>query len=52
MTPPSLTFPQGFLAATTAAGIKPSGRTDLSAVVSDADCTWAYAGTRSTAAAA
>ncbi len=52
MTAAPLTFPQGFLAATTAAGIKPSGRTDLSCVVSDADCTWAYAGTRSTAAAA
>lgn len=35
-----------------AAGIKPSGRTDLSCVVSDEACTWAFAGTRSTTAAA
>ncbi|SMB93835.1 bifunctional glutamate N-acetyltransferase/amino-acid acetyltransferase ArgJ [Deinococcus hopiensis] len=47
-----LTFPQGFRAAALAAGIKPSGKTDLSCVVSDSDCTWAFAGTRSTTAAA
>ncbi|WP_102126727.1 bifunctional glutamate N-acetyltransferase/amino-acid acetyltransferase ArgJ [Deinococcus planocerae] len=49
---PDTTFPQGFRAAAMSAGIKPSGRTDLSCVVSDADCTWAFAGTRSTTAAA
>ncbi len=48
----SAVFPQGFHAAALAAGIKPSGRTDLSCVVSDAACVWAFAGTRSTAAAA
>lgn len=45
-------FPKGFLAAAIAAGIKPSGKTDLSCVVSDTDCAWAFAGTRSTTAAA
>lgn len=45
-------FPQGFTAAAMGAGIKPSGRTDLSCVVSEADCAWAFAGTRSAAAAA
>jgi glutamate N-acetyltransferase/amino-acid N-acetyltransferase len=45
-------FPKGFQAAATAAGIKPSGKTDLSCVVSDSDCAWAFAGTRSTTAAA
>lgn len=35
-----------------AAGIKPSGKTDLSGVLSQADCAWAFAGTRSTTAAA
>lgn len=45
-------FPRGFRAAALAAGIKPSGKTDLSCVVSDQDCAWAYAGTRSTTAAA
>lgn len=35
-----------------AAGIKPSGKTDLSCVVSTHDCAWAFAGTRSTTAAA
>lgn len=49
---PGPTFPQGFRAAAMSAGIKPSGRADLSCVVSEADCTWAYAGTRSTTAAA
>ncbi|MFC4639360.1 bifunctional glutamate N-acetyltransferase/amino-acid acetyltransferase ArgJ [Deinococcus hohokamensis] len=47
-----LQLPQGFRAAVRAAGIKPSGRTDLSGVVSDTDCAWAFAGTRSTTAAA
>ncbi|GGK32658.1 arginine biosynthesis bifunctional protein ArgJ [Deinococcus malanensis] len=47
-----LQLPTGFRAAALAAGIKPSGRTDLSTVASDADCTWAFAGTRSTTAAA
>jgi len=45
-------FPKGFQAAALAAGIKPSGKTDLSCVVSDSDCAWAFAGTRSTTAAA
>ncbi len=45
-------LPQGFLAAALAAGIKPSGKPDLSAVVSDRPCQWAFAGTRSAAAAA
>ncbi|WP_019008744.1 bifunctional glutamate N-acetyltransferase/amino-acid acetyltransferase ArgJ [Deinococcus aquatilis] len=45
-------FPKGFQAAAIAAGIKPSGKTDLSCVVSDSDCAWAFAGTRSTTAAA
>ena len=45
-------FPQGFRAAATSAGIKPSGRTDLSCVVSERACAWAFAGTRSAAAAA
>lgn len=35
-----------------AAGIKPSGKTDLSGVVSESDCAWAFTGTRSTTAAA
>ncbi|PTA69304.1 bifunctional glutamate N-acetyltransferase/amino-acid acetyltransferase ArgJ [Deinococcus arcticus] len=48
----SLPLPTGFTAAAMAAGIKPSGRTDLSGVVSSHDCTWAFAGTRSTTAAA
>lgn len=47
-----LTFPQGFRAAAMAAGIKPSGKPDLSCVVSERDCAWAFAGTRSTTAAA
>jgi glutamate N-acetyltransferase / amino-acid N-acetyltransferase len=47
-----LTFPTGFTAAAMAAGIKPSGKTDLSGVTSARDCTWAFAGTRSTTAAA
>ncbi|PNY82562.1 bifunctional glutamate N-acetyltransferase/amino-acid acetyltransferase ArgJ [Deinococcus koreensis] len=50
--PGSVPLPQGFRAAVMAAGIKPSGKTDLSAVVSDTACTWAFAGTRSTTAAA
>ncbi|GGM01542.1 bifunctional glutamate N-acetyltransferase/amino-acid acetyltransferase ArgJ [Deinococcus aerophilus] len=45
-------LPRGFHAAAMAAGIKPSGKTDLSAVVSDSECVWAFAGTRSTTAAA
>ncbi|ADV68321.1 bifunctional glutamate N-acetyltransferase/amino-acid acetyltransferase ArgJ [Deinococcus maricopensis] len=45
-------FPSGFRAAARAAGIKPSGKPDLSCVVSDHDCAWAFAGTRSTTAAA
>ncbi|MBB5232718.1 bifunctional glutamate N-acetyltransferase/amino-acid acetyltransferase ArgJ [Deinococcus budaensis] len=52
MTDSGRTFPKGFSAAAMSAGIKPSGRTDLSCVVSDADCAWAFAGTRSAAAAA
>ncbi|GAA5511687.1 arginine biosynthesis bifunctional protein ArgJ [Deinococcus carri] len=52
MTETDLTFPRGFRAAALAAGIKPSGRTDLSCVASDAECAWAFAGTRSTTAAA
>jgi len=48
----ALEFPLGFMAGAMAAGIKPSGKTDLSCVVSDTDCTWAFAGTRSTTAAA
>ncbi|EYB67911.1 bifunctional ornithine acetyltransferase/N-acetylglutamate synthase [Deinococcus phoenicis] len=52
MSETGLTFPLGFRAAALAAGIKPSGRTDLSCVVSDAECAWAFAGTRSSAAAA
>ncbi len=47
-----LTFPQGFRAAAMAAGIKQSGNPDLSCVVSDHGCAWAFAGTRSTTAAA
>ncbi|WP_167757956.1 bifunctional glutamate N-acetyltransferase/amino-acid acetyltransferase ArgJ [Deinococcus fonticola] len=47
-----MTFPRGFRAAALAAGLKPSGKTDLSCVVSSADCAWAFAGTRSTTAAA
>ncbi|SEI72367.1 glutamate N-acetyltransferase [Deinococcus reticulitermitis] len=49
---PALFLPRGFRAAALAAGIKPSGKTDLSCVVSDTDCAWAFAGTRSTTAAA
>ncbi|ULH15045.1 bifunctional glutamate N-acetyltransferase/amino-acid acetyltransferase ArgJ [Deinococcus sp. KNUC1210] len=45
-------FPRGFRAAAMAAGIKPSGKTDLSCVVSAQPCAWAFAGTRSTTAAA
>ncbi|WP_412029196.1 bifunctional glutamate N-acetyltransferase/amino-acid acetyltransferase ArgJ [Deinococcus yunweiensis] len=48
----TLSLPQGFQAAVMAAGIKPSGKTDLSGVVSATPCTWAFAGTRSTTAAA
>ncbi|PYE53377.1 bifunctional glutamate N-acetyltransferase/amino-acid acetyltransferase ArgJ [Deinococcus yavapaiensis] len=46
------TFPTGFQAAALAAGIKPSGKVDLTAVVSDRPCAWAFAGTTSAAAAA
>ncbi|WP_216318353.1 bifunctional glutamate N-acetyltransferase/amino-acid acetyltransferase ArgJ [Deinococcus aestuarii] len=52
MTDSGLEFPLGFQAAAMSAGIKPSGRADLSCVVSDEDCAWAFAGTRSTTAAA
>lgn len=45
-------LPQGFLAATCSAGIKPSGKTDLSVIISDRPCVWAFSGTQSTAAAA
>jgi glutamate N-acetyltransferase / amino-acid N-acetyltransferase len=45
-------FPQKFQAAALAAGLKPSGKTDLSCVVSSLPCSWAFAGTRSTTAAA
>jgi glutamate N-acetyltransferase/amino-acid N-acetyltransferase len=48
----SLHFPKGFQSSALAAGIKPSGKTDLSCVVSSTPCTWAFAGTRSTTAAA
>ncbi|WP_407570239.1 bifunctional glutamate N-acetyltransferase/amino-acid acetyltransferase ArgJ [Deinococcus altitudinis] len=51
MTQP-LHFPKGFQSSALAAGIKPSGKTDLSCVVSSAPCVWAFAGTRSTTAAA
>ncbi len=51
MTEP-LTFPRGFQAAAMAAQLKPSGKTDLSCVISETDCAWAFAGTRSTTAAA
>ncbi len=47
-----LHFPKGFQSSALAAGIKPSGKTDLSCVVSSAPCAWAFAGTRSTTAAA
>ncbi len=47
-----LRLPRGFQTAALAAGIKPSGRTDLSTVISDSGCVWAFAGTRSTTAAA
>ncbi|MFK7601030.1 bifunctional glutamate N-acetyltransferase/amino-acid acetyltransferase ArgJ [Deinococcus sp. SM5_A1] len=47
-----LPLPKGFQTAALAAGIKPSGKTDLSTVVSETDCVWAFAGTRSTTAAA
>ncbi len=45
-------LPLGFSAAALAAHIKPSGRPDLTAVVSLRDCAWAFAGTKSAAAAA
>lgn len=45
-------LPQGFQTAALATHIKPSGKLDLTAVVSASPCTWAFAGTRSTAAAA
>lgn len=48
----SLHFPKGFQSSALAAGLKPSGKTDLSCVVSSAPCAWAFAGTRSTTAAA
>lgn len=48
----ALSFPRGFQAAALSAGIKPSGKTDLSCVVSETDCVWAFTGTRSRAAAA
>ena len=51
MTTPTA-LPQGFQTAALAAGIKPSGKTDLTAVVSASPCVWAFAGTRSAAAAA
>jgi len=44
-------LPKGFRAAALAAQIKPSGKPDLCAVLSDTPCTWAFAGTLSTAAA-
>ena len=52
MTTASLIFPKGFQSSALAAGLKPSGKTDLSCVVSSAPCAWAFAGTRSTTAAA
>ena len=52
MTTASLLFPKGFQSSALAAGLKPSGKTDLSCVVSSAPCAWAFAGTRSTTAAA
>ncbi|WP_424952403.1 bifunctional glutamate N-acetyltransferase/amino-acid acetyltransferase ArgJ [Deinococcus sp.] len=45
-------FPKGFQSSALAAGIKPSGKTDLACVVSSVPCAWAFAGTRSTTAAA
>ena len=45
-------LPQGFQTAALAAGIKPSGKPDLTAVVSATPCVWAFAATRSAAAAA
>jgi glutamate N-acetyltransferase / amino-acid N-acetyltransferase len=45
-------LPRGFQTAALKAGIKPSGNIDLSAVISETPCAWAFAGTRSTAAAA
>ncbi|TSA87779.1 bifunctional glutamate N-acetyltransferase/amino-acid acetyltransferase ArgJ [Deinococcus detaillensis] len=45
-------LPQGFQTAALATGIKPSGKLDLTAVVSRTPCVWAFAGTRSAAAAA
>ena len=51
MTTASLLFPKGFQSSALAAGLKPSGKTDLSCVVSSAPCAWAFAGTRSTTAA-
>ena len=52
MTTASLPFPKGFQSSALAAGLKPSGKTDLACVVSSAPCAWAFAGTRSTTAAA
>ncbi len=46
-----MTLPNGFLAGATKAGIKPSGKTDLALLVSQAPCTWAYTGTSNKAAA-
>ncbi|WP_027481955.1 bifunctional glutamate N-acetyltransferase/amino-acid acetyltransferase ArgJ [Deinococcus pimensis] len=51
MTEPA-SLPRGFRTSALAASIKPSGRTDLTVVVSDTPCAWAFAGTLSTAAAA
>ena len=51
MTTASLLFPKGFQSSALAAGLKPSGKTDLSCVVSSAPCAWAFVGTRSTTAA-
>ena len=48
----SLRFPEGFQSSALAAGLKPSGKTDLACVVSSAPCAWAFVGTRSTTAAA
>jgi glutamate N-acetyltransferase / amino-acid N-acetyltransferase len=45
-------LPQGFTAAALAAQIKPSGKPDLSSVISSQPCAWAFAGTLSTACAA
>jgi glutamate N-acetyltransferase/amino-acid N-acetyltransferase len=45
-------LPFGFRASGVKAGIKPSGKTDLALVVSDAPCAWAFSGTQNLAAAA